>query len=257
MLARPNKEWRSYAKGECMDTLTASLEDYLEAIWVTNLREKVVRVKDIAKFLNVKTASVVGAMKSLTQKRLVVHERYGYIQLTQQGAAVASEIYERHKTLYSFFHEILGIDAKTATEDACRMEHYINKKTAEKMVKFIKFVENCPKGEPLWLSNFHHYAKTGSRPEPCIGRERVTEQGTIPRSSKLGSLKVGSKGRVLQIGGEPSIKRRLLDMGIVPGAEVKVEKTAPFGDPIDIVVKGYHLSLRRKEASAVTVEVVE
>ena len=134
MLARPNKEWRSYAKGECMDTLTASLEDYLEAIWVTNLREKVVRVKDIAKFLNVKTASVVGAMKTLTQKRLVVHERYGYIQLTQQGVAVASEIYERHKTLYSFFHEILGVDAKTATEDACRIEHYINKMTAEKMV---------------------------------------------------------------------------------------------------------------------------
>jgi len=68
---------------------------------------------------------------------------------------------------------------------------------------------------------------------------------------------VGSKGRVVQITGDQGIKRRLLDMGIVPGTEVKVEKAAPLGDPIDVVLKGYHLSLRRQEASAVTVEVIE
>lgn len=68
---------------------------------------------------------------------------------------------------------------------------------------------------------------------------------------------MGSKGRVVQITGDQGIKRRLLDMGIVPGTEVKVEKAAPLGDPIDVVLKGYHLSLRRQEASAVTVEVIE
>lgn len=62
---------------------------------------------------------------------------------------------------------------------------------------------------------------------------------------------------MVQITGDQGIKRRLLDMGIVPGTEVKVEKAAPLGDPIDVVLKGYHLSLRRQEASAVTVEVIE
>ncbi len=240
-----------------MEVLTASLEDYLEAILVTSLKRKVVRVKDIVRLLNVRTASVVGAMKVLAQKGLVVHERYGYIELTQQGVAVASEIYDRHKTLYRFFREILGVDSETAAEDACRIEHHIDKKTAERMVKFITFIESCPEGTPLWLSSFHHYAKTGLRPERCARREEVRGQEIIPRSSPLSSLKVGGKGRVVQIAGEPGIKRRLLDMGIVPGAEVKVEKAAPLGDPIDVVVKGYHLSLRRQEASAVTVEVIE
>lgn len=239
-----------------MSALTPSLEDYLEAIWVTSLKERVIRVKDIVKYLDVKTASVVGAMKALVQKGLVVHERYGYIELTPQGIAMALEIYDRHKTLYRFFYEILGVDSKIAAEDACRIEHYINKKTAEKIVKFIKFVESCPEGEPLWLFSFHHYAKTGSRPEHCVKRE-VMRQEIDPTSLELSSMNIGSKGKVLRVAGEPGIKRRLLDMGIVPGAEIKVEKAAPLGDPIDVVVKGYHLSLRKQEASAVTVEVLE
>jgi len=76
-------------------------------------------------------------------------------------------------------------------------------------------------------------------------------------SSTLNNLKIGQKGKVIRISGNPVIKRRLLDMGIVPNVEVKVEKLAPLGDPIDILVKGYHLTLRKEEASSITVEVIE
>ncbi|MCD6257960.1 ferrous iron transport protein A [Candidatus Aerophobetes bacterium] len=76
-------------------------------------------------------------------------------------------------------------------------------------------------------------------------------------SSTLNNLKIGQKGKVIRISGNPAIKRRLLDMGIVPNVEVKVEKLAPLGDPIDILVKGYHLTLRKEEASSITVEVIE
>lgn len=76
-------------------------------------------------------------------------------------------------------------------------------------------------------------------------------------SSTLNNLKTGQKGKVIRISGDPAIKRRLLDMGIVPNVEVKVEKLAPLGDPIDILVKGYHLTLRKEEASSITVEVIE
>ncbi len=71
----------------------------------------------------------------------------------------------------------------------------------------------------------------------------------------LDELEVGKKAVVKMISGEKDIKRRLLDMGLVPGTELRVEKVAPLGDPIDINLKGYHLSLRKDEARAVKVEI--
>jgi Fe2+ transport system protein FeoA len=84
----------------------------------------------------------------------------------------------------------------------------------------------------------------------------VREEERRMSSSTLNRLAVGQKGKVLKISAESGIKRRLLDMGIVPGQEIAVEKVAPLGDPVDILVKGYHLTLRRKEASCITVEVL-
>lgn len=75
-------------------------------------------------------------------------------------------------------------------------------------------------------------------------------------SSKLSEIKIGQEGIVVEIAAEPGIKRRLMDMGLVPGVKVKIEKVAPLGDPTDLIVKGYHLSLRKEEASAITVEVL-
>jgi len=143
--------------------LSASVEDYLEAILILSGRHKVVRVRDLAKKLEVAPASVIGALRSLTEKGLVVHERYGYIELTEEGSEVAKEIYERHETLAKFFHRILGVDEKIARQDACRIEHYIDQKTLDRIVKFIKFIETCPEGEPSWLDSFYHFAKTGKR----------------------------------------------------------------------------------------------
>jgi len=70
------------------------------------------------------------------------------------------------------------------------------------------------------------------------------------------SLKKGQKAQVKRITGDSVIKQRLLKMGLVPGETVKVEKIAPLGSPIDILVKGYHLSLRKEEAKWVEVEVI-
>lgn len=72
----------------------------------------------------------------------------------------------------------------------------------------------------------------------------------------LSDLKVGQKGKVTRVIAEAGIKRRLLDMGIVPGVEVKIQKVAPLGDPVDVLVKGYHLSLRREEAETIAMEEV-
>lgn len=71
----------------------------------------------------------------------------------------------------------------------------------------------------------------------------------------LSKLALGSTGRVVKIGAIGPLRRRLMDMGLVPGEAVTVTKVAPFGDPIEISVKSYSLSLRKSEAEEIAVEV--
>ena len=71
----------------------------------------------------------------------------------------------------------------------------------------------------------------------------------------LDLFEVGDVGVVKRVSGEGKVKRRLFDMGITPGAEAKMRKWAPLGDPIEITVRGYELTLRKAEAACVTMEV--
>lgn len=70
----------------------------------------------------------------------------------------------------------------------------------------------------------------------------------------LKQVKVGSKVKVLKLHGEGAVKRRIMDMGITKGIEIYVRKVAPLGDPIEVTVRGYELSLRKADAEMVEVE---
>ena len=70
----------------------------------------------------------------------------------------------------------------------------------------------------------------------------------------LNNAKIGQTAKVVKINGEGAIKRRLMDMGITRGAEISVRKVAPLGDPIEINVRGYELSLRKADAELIEVE---
>jgi Fe2+ transport system protein FeoA len=69
----------------------------------------------------------------------------------------------------------------------------------------------------------------------------------------LKDLQIGKSGRVLEVGGEKILRRRLLEMGITPGTVLTVKKAAPMGDPIEILLRGYVLSLRLSDAERITV----
>lgn len=73
----------------------------------------------------------------------------------------------------------------------------------------------------------------------------------------LSQFAVGQKGIVKKISAEGSIRRRLFDLGITPGAEITLKKLAPLGDPVEIELRGYNLSLRKAEAACVDMEVNE
>ncbi|MEW5784673.1 MAG: ferrous iron transport protein A [Bacillota bacterium] len=72
----------------------------------------------------------------------------------------------------------------------------------------------------------------------------------------LNKLGKGEVAAVTRVGGQGSTRRRLMEMGVIPGVQITIKKIAPLGDPIDVLVKGYHLSLRRREAAEIFVEVV-
>jgi DtxR family Mn-dependent transcriptional regulator len=145
-------------------TLTSNMEDYLEAISLIKEKNKVARVKDISRMLGVETPSVTSALGTLSRNGLVIHERYGYVDLTPAGESLALDIRKRHEALRRFLSEILLIDPVIAAEDACKMEHNLSPDTFKRLTDFLRFVETCPtKGRPDWLKSFEHFTKTGRR----------------------------------------------------------------------------------------------
>jgi DtxR family Mn-dependent transcriptional regulator len=108
--------------------LSASLEDYLEAIFNLAGEFKVARSRDIAVVLGVSKASVTGALRLLKEKGLVNYKPYNYITLTEAGRTAAAEVVRKHNVLKSFFADVLGIDKDTAQQAACKAEHALGPK---------------------------------------------------------------------------------------------------------------------------------
>jgi len=118
-------------------TIHESSENYLETILVLSQSLPVVRAVDIAGELDFKKSSVSVAMKNLRENNYITVTADGWIYLTQSGKEIAEMIYERHKLLSSWL-ERLGVDKDTATDDACRMEHVISKKSFEAIKRHVE-----------------------------------------------------------------------------------------------------------------------
>jgi len=82
------------------------------------------------------------------------------------------------------------------------------------------------------------------------------QPGETPERVTLADLEPNQKAVITRIQGEGTLRRRLMDLGLLSGTDVTMERSAPLGDPIEVLVKGTHLSLRREEASAVQVDIV-
>lgn len=120
--------------------LQESGEMYLETIYVLSQRLNVVRSLDVAEYMSFSKPSVSRAVSLLKEGGLLLMGKDGYLTLTDDGLKIAKKIYERHTVLTSILVN-LGIDEKTASEDACKIEHDISDKTFNALKRHLKKIQ--------------------------------------------------------------------------------------------------------------------
>lgn len=156
-----------------MSNLTKNMENYLEAIYVLSMEKKVVRLKDISKKLEVSMPSVHTALQNLSRKGFLYHERYGYIELTEKGEAIGSRIYVSHQLLSKFLTEILNVSPCIAEQDACNIEHDISRETLDKLILFLKFIDDTSEQKVRdWLTGFRRHCRS-SKPGSGLKQKNI------------------------------------------------------------------------------------
>lgn len=147
------------------EKLSASLEDYLEAIYHLTAGQGVGRSKDIAEAMGVSRASVTGALKTLSEKEMIHYKPYGYATLTEKGHQAARRVVRRHEVLTRFFEDLLGAESSTAQAAACRAEHTLGPEITARLMAFIEFVSKTQgEGQDI-AKQFKHYWKTIKGPQ--------------------------------------------------------------------------------------------
>jgi DtxR family Mn-dependent transcriptional regulator len=140
--------------------LSASLEDYLEAILNVTDDSGEARSRDIAESLGVARPSVTGALKLLAKKGLVNYRPYGSVSLTQAGLARAAKVAKKHDILESFFMDFLGLDHSVAHPAACKTEHIFNPAIVARMADFTDFAKKHGRQGESIMSILERFAKS-------------------------------------------------------------------------------------------------
>jgi DtxR family Mn-dependent transcriptional regulator len=182
--------------------ISPAMEDYLKAIHQIAGGEGTVSAHAIAERLGVSNASVTGMMKRLALLRLVAHEPYHGVSLTDRGQAVALEVLRHHRLLELYLVEQLGMPWEAVHAEADRLEHHISEGLEDAIAAKLGEPERDPHGDPI-------PARDGS----------IVAIPTLP----LASLPVGAAAVVTRVSDRlPRLLRYLAELGLRPGATVCV-----------------------------------
>ncbi|MFW6303384.1 MAG: DtxR family transcriptional regulator [Candidatus Sumerlaeota bacterium] len=246
------------------EAISDSMEDYLEAIFHIVGSQKVARPKDIGQALGVTGPSVTKALRWLSEHGLVNYAPFELVTLTDAGQEKAKEIVRRHEALRDFFVQVLAVNEERADEVACQMEHSISSDILERLIQYSEFIQVCPRGGSKWMKGFGYRCTKGEAVDDCekcveecledVRRKKKEEDGGRYMQVSLKDMRSGEKGRIAKVGGRNRANRRIAEMGIGAGAVIEVERVAPLGDPMEVKIKGYHLSLRKEEAAQIMVD---
>jgi DtxR family transcriptional regulator, Mn-dependent transcriptional regulator len=140
-----------------LTSLSSNMEDYIEAIALIADEKRIVRVKDIAKKLNIKMPSVTAALNKLRKIELIEYEKYGYIELTELGNTLADKVCCRHNCLSEFFEEVLLLNKEEAEKNACRIEHHISPKACRRVSNLLNFYKSEKETDKEWIGQLHSF----------------------------------------------------------------------------------------------------
>ena len=183
--------------------LSGTLQDYLKAIYCLEKESGEVSASLLARALGVSLPSVTSMMRKLAARKLIAYTPYLSIALTRAGERRALEVVRHHRLLETYLQKALGFSLETLHDEADRLEHAISEELEEKIDAFLGRPEFDPHGSPIPDGNGH-----------------VAERKLVP----LTALGPGEEGTVRQITCRgPAQLRHLESIGLVPGAEVRVQ----------------------------------
>lgn len=230
-----------------------SIEDYLKALQKLSKNEEPVSTNEIAQYFNIAPASVTEMLKKLSQKNYVKYSPYRGAQLTSEGFQVADKVVRKHRLLERFLADKLKIKKDEVHAQACEMEHSLSDGVEEALCRFLNHPDCCPDDNQaipacdLPFSTCEECTKSQGKNIGEIGRRK-----RIPIS--INRLKNGESAKISFIRGGRKALQRLSDMGLTPGTEVVVVKSAPFRGPLEILVRGSRLALGRGMTENIFVE---
>jgi DtxR family Mn-dependent transcriptional regulator len=230
-----------------------SVEDYLKAIYILSRNGKSISTTEIAEYFKIAPASVTEMLKKLAKKGYVRYSPYRGVYLASKGVKVAEKVTRKHRLLERFLHDVLRIGNDRVHLQACEMEHALSDEAEESLCRFLSHPDRCPDDGKIIPACDLPFSTCAECVE--LHKKDLEESGRRQRIPvSISQLKQGERGRVSFIRGEHKILQRLSDMGLTPGTEVTVVKSAPFHGPLEILVRGSRLALGRGMTEIIFVE---
>jgi DtxR family Mn-dependent transcriptional regulator len=217
------------------DEVSATVEEYLEAIYRLEESKGSAKTSELAQRMKVALGTITNTVESMENQSLIVHEPYRGVKLTLKGRKMALDVLRRHRLSERLLTDVLQLDWSKAHDAACKLEHAIaDKDVLKPLEKALGNPKTCPHGNPI-----------------------PTESGKMSeeKSELLTGLSQGESGTILKVTDErQDMLQYLSTLGLVPGASVSVEEKAPFNGPIIVKVMGASYALGREVASAIWVK---
>lgn len=211
-----------------------AIEDYLKTIYALAETESPVSTSRLAEARQVKPSSVTNMIQRLDKLRLIDYEKHNGVTLTPHGRKIALEVIRHHRLIELYLIEALGFSWDEVHEQADILEHVISEKLEERIAAALGHPTVDPHGDPI----------------PQRDGTMITVE-----MQPLASLQAGNEGEVARIPNDENSEmlRYLAQLGLVPGAAIKVVDVAPFDGPLTLLVDGVERVVGYAVATAVLV----
>jgi DtxR family transcriptional regulator, Mn-dependent transcriptional regulator len=232
--------------------MSASTEEYLEALYTLTQDGRSARTSDLSKRLNIAPASVTEMLKKLAENQYVNYSPHQGVTLAPKGFEIAEKMTRKHRLLEKFLHETLKIDNEKVHDEACAMEHVLSDEAERAMCQKLEAPDRCPDDANVIPPCNLSFSSCAECHQWEGDLQKIGKRKTNVIS--LSRLKEKQEGTISFIRGDKKALHRLTDLGLTPGTKISVTRIAPLKGPVQIAVRGSRLALGDEIACNVFVE---